>query len=579
MGAAPERGQVVGKRYRLESVLGEGGMAVVWRAVHTETDRQVALKLVRQEFVTDDQVRDMFVREARIASRIGRNDHIVDVLDAGLDDALGVPFLAMELLAGDPLDQRLKQRGPLDPVLATQLLTHLGEALDQAHAAGVIHRDLKPQNLFVCEDRRGKVSLKVLDFGIAKLAEHALDSSTHVGTPAYSAPEQLGGSWRTLAAQRGQEIQPVVSAQTDIWAVGLIAFEMLTASPSRLVRGAPTLAELPLKIVLEPLPSARERAGAKAGLLPPGFDAWIAQCLKLDAKQRFGSATAAVSALVRELSGLSALLRGHPAVVGHMRTAPGTQSVGPVLAAAGVAASVPGAQPAVQGMPAPSSLAASPPGPGPLPALDPTRPAAQPSAPPAAELDAWARYRQVEIRPGDARLYQDLPPLAHVPRIAHVPREVRLQGPGMIHTLAEVRVQDGLRQATGEDLMVLAIVQTERARYRASLRARRYDGSMADGLMRGVRMLDSLVAADTSGLRGGPDVDHMIAVGGAFPAEAHAALPHSLRALLIQNAFSGLLELRVGLVVMSFFDPPNRFEPAALDRLLEASTAVIQTLG
>src|SRR5512139_877432 len=156
MSAAPERGFVVGSRYRLESRLGEGGMAVVWRAVHTETDRPVALTLVRGELVKEQAVREMFVREARIGARIGRNDHIVEVLDAGLDDALLVPFIAMELLEGEPLDVRLKHSGPLEAAVAADLLEQLADALDQAHGAGVFHRDLKPQNLFLAKDRKGK---------------------------------------------------------------------------------------------------------------------------------------------------------------------------------------------------------------------------------------------------------------------------------------------------------------------------------------------------------------------------------------------------------------------------------------
>ena len=94
MSALAERGVVVASRYRLESVIGEGGMAVVWSAVHTETDRRVALKLVKAELVRDETIRDLFVREARIAARIGKSEHIVDVLDAGVDDALKVPFIA-----------------------------------------------------------------------------------------------------------------------------------------------------------------------------------------------------------------------------------------------------------------------------------------------------------------------------------------------------------------------------------------------------------------------------------------------------------------------------------------------------
>src|SRR5688572_26834273 len=284
MGAVPERGLVVGARYRLESVLGEGGMAVVWRAVHTETDRKVALKLVRPELVRSDVIREMFVREARVAARIGKSDHIVDVLDAGVDDTLKVPFIAMELLDGESVEARIRQ-GPMPWPLVADLLDQLADALGQAHAAGVFHRDLKPQNLFLTTDRKGNSLLKVLDFGIAKLSESTQSSATQVGTPAYSAPEQLGESWRALAKGRGKNVAANVSGGTDVWALGLIAFEMLTGTESGSYWGATTLAELPLKIVLEPLPPAAARANP--ALLPRGFDPWIARCLDLDAALRW----------------------------------------------------------------------------------------------------------------------------------------------------------------------------------------------------------------------------------------------------------------------------------------------------
>ena len=153
---------VVGGRYRLESILGQGGMAVVWRAEHTETGRIVALKLVRPELAAHDTAREMFVREARVASRVGRSEHIVDVLDAGVDPELGLPFLAMELLEGETLDATLGRSGAPPREIAISLLEQIAEALDQAHAAGVIHRDLKPQNLFVTQGRQGP-RIKVLE--------------------------------------------------------------------------------------------------------------------------------------------------------------------------------------------------------------------------------------------------------------------------------------------------------------------------------------------------------------------------------------------------------------------------------
>jgi len=110
-------------------------------------------------------------------------EHIVDVLDAGVDPQHGVPFLAMELLDGEPLDERLRRTGALAPADTFTVLGHVTEALDQAHEAGVVHRDLKPQNLFITRNRKGELCAKVLDFGIAKVAETVQQSTTQIGTP------------------------------------------------------------------------------------------------------------------------------------------------------------------------------------------------------------------------------------------------------------------------------------------------------------------------------------------------------------------------------------------------------------
>src|SRR5690606_7010969 len=132
--------------------------------------------------------------------------------------------------------------------------------------------------LFLARGRKGQPVLKVLDFGIAKVAEAAQQTSTQIGTPAYAAPEQLGPSWRTIGQGRGRHIAATVGPQTDVWALGLVVFETLTAPRTGDLWGATTLAELPLKVVLEPTPVASARAGARSHLLPAGFDAWLACC-------------------------------------------------------------------------------------------------------------------------------------------------------------------------------------------------------------------------------------------------------------------------------------------------------------
>ncbi|MBL9021987.1 MAG: protein kinase [Myxococcales bacterium] len=557
MSAAPERGFVVGSRYRLESKLGEGGMAVVWRAVHTETDRTVALKLVRAELVKEQAVREMFVREARVGARIGKNEHIVEVLDAGLDEALVAPFLAMELLEGEPLDATLKRTGPVDPLFAAELLEQLADALDQAHGAGVFHRDLKPQNLFLARGRKGKSVLKVLDFGIAKLAETVQQSTTHVGTPAYSAPEQLGASWRAIAEQRGRTIAAQVSAATDVWALGLIAFEMLTAAPSGAFWGAETLAELPVKMVMEPLPSAFVRARDRASLLPSTFDGWIARCLDLDTSRRFASAGEAVAALV------PALRQGRPAA-----TAGSVPPRGPLASAPAVSSPIAVATtPAVPVTGAPTGPPASPAGPLAAGAV---------VSSPDARLQEWAQARGAALyAPGDVRPLLAWQPFFFLPRLERVYREARLAGPLGAITLAEAGVDDPIRKAVAEDRMLVALVHAQKCRYRASLRSKRSSGGLIDGMARGFRALELSGAA--YGILRDPHFEQHYEVTAPSPQEAALALPVPVRAVLVAAGFHGIIELRAGAILLTVFDAA-RFDPACLERVLDLTTRFLTAM-
>jgi serine/threonine protein kinase len=570
MSRSAERGLIVGQRYRLESVLGEGGMAVVWNAVHTETDRKVALKLVRADYVRQPAVREMFVREARVAARIGKNEHIVDVLDAGVDDALEVPFIAMELLEGEGLDAHIA-RGPIATALAADLLDQLGDALDQAHGAGVFHRDLKPQNLFITKDRKGTPLLKVLDFGIAKLSESTASSATNVGTPAYSAPEQLGESWRSVAKGRGKEIAAEVSAMTDVWALGLIAYEMLTGSAPGSFWGAQTLAELPLKIVIEPLPSASARAAPV--VLPTGFDTWLARCLQIDATKRYPSAREAIYALVAPMRATNAT--------------PARQAPAPAPSAP-AAYGGPGWRPPA-GPPAPT-LPSTPQGPpppqprppGPPPGYIPT-PGAQPVPPNLAALAsadprirAWSVHRRADMRaPGDTRAWQSWP-VHFLPRIENVIREARVTLPGAVMTFAEVVSSDGMRKAMGEDRMLVSLVQSQRLAYRAALRSKRAAG-FADGVSRGLKALDALITSPTASLLRDPQFETSFEVWAPTPQEAHAAVPIPMRQLLMSGVFHGVIERFPGAILLTSFDAA-RFDPTDLDRVLDLASRLLAAI-
>ena len=541
--AAPERGYVVGARYRLESVLGEGGMAVVWRAVHTETDRKVALKLVRPELVRSEVIREMFVREARVAARIGKSDHIVDVLDAGVDDTLKAPFIAMELLEGESVEARIR-KGPLPWPLVADLLEQLADGLGQAHAAGVFHRDLKPQNLFLTQDRKGAPLLNGLDFGIAKLSESVQSSATQVGTPAYSAPEQLGESWRNLAKGRGKTIAPTVSAGTDVWALGLIAFEMLTGKEPGAYWGATTLAELPVKIVLEPLPPSHTRADP--ALLPRGFDPWVARCLEIDASARWPTPRDAVNALTPMLRRMGSIPDAAP-----------PQHVRPSIPHASPRAMTgppPGTAPPGQWQAAPMHAAFTGP-------IDP-------------RVSAWVARWRAELRtPGDPRTFAPWP-VMFLPRVEQVPRDARLALPGgVIVTVADVITSDALRKAMGEERMIYALAQTPRLAYRAALRSKR-SGGLVDGMARGLKALESLGGLPQGGVLGDPAFEQHYEVWAPSPHEARAAFPVPLRQLLISIGFHGSVERFPGAMMVAMFGA-TRFDPPELDRLLDITQRLL----
>jgi TPR repeat protein/serine/threonine protein kinase len=295
-------GDVIGGRYLVESILGQGGMAIVYRARHTTTGRPCALKLVSPHLVSRRELVDLFVRESQVGARIGAHPNIVDVHDAGVDEARRLPFLAMELLEGETLEDFVDNRGPLPLPLLRIIVEQLADALEQAHRAGVVHRDLKPSNLFLTRDRRGQPLLKVMDFGIAKILEVEVQrTATQVGTPCYAAPEQMGGTLRRVAEKQGVVIAASISPATDVWAFGLLVFDLLTGLPSGHFWGVETLTELPAKVALEEAEPAMRRAGDRASLLPPEFDGWLARCLRRDASERWPSAAEAAASLLRIL--------------------------------------------------------------------------------------------------------------------------------------------------------------------------------------------------------------------------------------------------------------------------------------
>jgi serine/threonine protein kinase len=240
VGVAP--GDVLAGKYRVERVLGAGGMGVVVAAHHIQLDERVALKFLLPEALESPEAIVRFIREARAAVKI-KGDHVARVSDVGQLEN-GAPYIVMEYLDGIDLAGWLGERGPLAIELAVDFVLQTCEAIADAHALGIVHRDLKPANLFCVRRPDGQHVIKVLDFGISKYtapgaAEHDMTrTNAMVGSPHYMSPEQMQSS-------KG------VDARTDIWSLGIILFELMAG---RTPFEAESITELAVKVSVEPAP-------------------------------------------------------------------------------------------------------------------------------------------------------------------------------------------------------------------------------------------------------------------------------------------------------------------------------------
>ena len=210
----PRLGSVIGGRYVVEEVIGEGGMATVYRAHHKITDRQVAVKVMNPMLATDPIVRERFRREARSAQRL-THPNIIEIFDQG-DTEDGTAFMVMELLRGESLAPVIA-RGPLDVDRALHIMIQIARGVARAHDLDIIHRDIKPENIFLVRREDGTDLVKVLDFGIAKSRQDSrlTTQGELFGTPQYMAPERITGKDSSGGA-------------SDIYALGVVFFEMLT---------------------------------------------------------------------------------------------------------------------------------------------------------------------------------------------------------------------------------------------------------------------------------------------------------------------------------------------------------------
>jgi serine/threonine-protein kinase len=271
-------------KYRVDRVLGEGGMGIVVAAHHLELDQTVAIKFLLDDIARNVEGAERFRREARAAAKI-QSDHVVRVLDVGLLDS-GERYMVMEYLDGHDLAEELRQQGPLPLDVAVRHVLEALDAITQAHAAGIVHRDLKPANLYLARRPDGARRIKVLDFGISKsmgiTTSEQLSltrTSAWIGSPLYMAPEQM---------QSARD----VDARADLWSLGAILYELIAGQPPYLAESLPQLCNLLLTTDVQPLREVR-------GDVPPGLNDVVMRCLSRPVDRRWQSAAELSAALAK----------------------------------------------------------------------------------------------------------------------------------------------------------------------------------------------------------------------------------------------------------------------------------------
>jgi serine/threonine protein kinase len=286
-------GRVLGDRYRIEEVIGRGGMGAVYRATDERLGRQVALKVITVAGTTDaesrERLRARFFREARSAAALPHHPNVVPVYDYGSDEALGLDYLVMELLRGSDLASRLATSGIPPLSLSLRILVEAARGLAVGHRQGLIHRDVKPGNIFLARDANDEIQVRVVDFGIAKLAdEDTAAQLTQDGraphSPAYASPEQLRGLGQLTPA-------------SDVFGLGAVAFQLVTgerpfdeSDRNRMSLGMP----------VEP-PAIRQLNPA----LPGTVEAVILRALEFDPLKRYPDAAAMARDLEQAIRSLT----------------------------------------------------------------------------------------------------------------------------------------------------------------------------------------------------------------------------------------------------------------------------------
>jgi len=415
-------GAIVGGKYRLDRLIGEGAMGAVWAAVHRETHQPVAVKVVSGPEVLADELCSRLLREARACSLI-RHPNVVSVVDVGQLDT-GAPFMVMQLLQGETLDVRLKRDGKLAPVEAARIGAQVARALGAAHAAAIVHRDLKPANIFLHVDHGASQSVvKVLDFGVSKILSEragagpdarATATGHAMGSPAYMSPEQAKSANK-------------VDSRADIWSLGVVLFEMFAGT-------LPFPGETAYAVIGEvlhgPIPKLREVVPA----LDPRLADLVARCIVRDVHARI----ATVEEVVRGLEGFLRDQQSIPSSLPNEKTEP--------LGSSRLRAAVLGSM----------RLGSVPDLEGPTPARPPVSEARAPSVPePSRSSDRAVITPASTARPapnGSAASIESFaraPTARGLPQLAHGPAPSAPAEKPAVPTLASAGSRDGNLASTG----------------------------------------------------------------------------------------------------------------------------------